>query len=794
MSQFNLLRMKPSKGIKTFIIFLFFFWVSGATGLIFTGSWMKSSISLRNSKFSWISTSDSINISDSVDKIFNFQTDFDSILKDKHFVAALNIIKNSNEERENISNSSTQRLFHINQDFGFEVILPGNRTNYRTAPQLQVNIINESIISISSYNISMYCISAIGPESAEYLDEGVHEDNQTKIETNIESETFIVIDHFRPQDSTSIEFVNLQIKQFWNEFMGDGSLLQIEINSNQSNLLYDLTLVKDITPPMGILGFFWEENHNQTQTQSLIPLNLTDNIFNNPPTLSLNITDTVASNISIACIINNHYWTTSVQLFPLGILGENSTEHLPENSMENIMENITFRYGQAIVNLSLDGFFENWENIDDGNLTGILSLRDSAGNVGDWILFTFIKDTVEPILDSGIPDRSWLSIGDYSLKDLENPLFNTVELKDKPEFRVHLKDNDIKSVWLQIFWNDLSSSKPEAISSQSQSDSFSNSQSQSPENSQVSNIINIFGKKNGTFWQINFPESLWAQFNGERVHMSLEVQDFAGNIASYSFSIIKLTDEYKNPFLYFYVIIGVGIISLLFISAFVAASFHEIKHQRSNLENDINNIDSALLDLVLQPLDHFMLSNVTDIIDQEGHDCDLSALLNPKEQEFMRKPIQILDITELRLLLNRYPMKSLDLEEFVREMLALSPKERRSFLLEYMEEYNHSTSNLNSSDGYFDVWLSEMENSKKIENFGNFEENDINDLFQVKIEKSSKNHNEFDLEVKPKINSDFNFKVKSEVNLEEDFEISSETKNEKIKDKSKSKDKGSRHV
>lgn len=545
-------------------------------------------------------------------------------------------------------NETTLALVNITQQFGFQLELPDKRYNYRTQPTVSFIIINETIVKNSNYNLSLSLF--LNPEFAQNfsLEEENHADSSI-MEINFEQ--------FNPLDNTQIDSVNLQIRQFWQEFMEDSSILNISISSNQSSFQYNLSLIKDISPPKAILGFFWEENLNQTHR--LIPFNLTNNIFNSPPVLSINMTDTVAGKVTISCIINNQFWSTSVNLIPYP-------------------DDYSSFFGQNLVNISLIDFFNNWDDIEDGNLTGILTISDNAGNMGDWILFSWVKDTVEPVLDSGIPDRYWLSIGDYALQDLEDPLFKTVELRERPQFNIQLKEADIKSVWLRIKWDGLPSYFSGPTASQNQNISSSNAP--------LSDEFVVYAQKNGTLWWIDFPEFLWEQIGSQRVEMSLNVQDLAGNVASYSFSIKKLTDNSQNSNWVAYIAISMAFSSFLIISAFVGASIHKSKHKSWIMEEENSKIDSDLLDLVLQPLDHFMLSKITDIIDKEGNDCKLSALLDPNEEEFLKEPAQLVDLHELKLLLNRYPMKTVDLEEFVREMLSLPPQERRSFLLEYMEE------------------------------------------------------------------------------------------------------------
>lgn len=383
-------------------------------------------------------------------------------------------------------------------------------TNYQDAPEIQVEIQNSTIVQYSNYTLFINLTYPIH----NIYNFNLTNTNSTFIQIASKNGSLAVkyFNSFNPLNSDHISWINNEIKDLW-LLAGDGSEIIINVASNLTTFVYKLQIVKDLQSPICQMGFFWTEN------RTIIPFDNSTNIFNSPPVLSLNITDNVANEITVNYIVNNHFLSEKIYI---------------KNKFVN-----NHIFANGVLNLSLSNALDNWEGISDGNLTGIFSLIDAAGNPSDWIMFSFIKDTTSPVLDSGIPDRSWVTIGDYALQDLENPIYKTIQIKERPHFNVLLKDQDIKSVGLQIYSNSLNSYLSTYGYDQKSNKSFS----WNPQSSQPSDFIYISGLKNGSTWHIEIPEDLWNMFGNEKVNMDLEIIDFAGNVAIYSFSIMKLTNS-----------------------------------------------------------------------------------------------------------------------------------------------------------------------------------------------------------------------------------------------------------
>jgi hypothetical protein len=111
-----------------------------------------------------------------------------------------------------------------------------------------------------------------------------------------------------------------------------------------------------------------------------------------------------------------------------------------------------------------------------------------------------------------------------------------------------------------------------------------------------------------------------------------------------------------------------------------------VKPRDSKLE--MASFDPDFIDLVLEPLDKVCMAKILDKFRNFGMDTNFEDFTDPEMLAFLDSSLQVLDLRELRLLLSRYHMNPVDREEFVREMLALSPLDRKHFLVKYMEEVN----------------------------------------------------------------------------------------------------------
>ncbi|MHA1521626.1 MAG: hypothetical protein ACTSRK_15715 [Promethearchaeota archaeon] len=532
---------------------------------------------------------------------------------------------------------STQILHDL---YGFEIILPGNCTSFQDLPVLAINISNEELIDQSSY---MFRIGNL-TEGTIYNDE-----------FNVSSGWF----PFAPNENASVTEINNVFSDFWLH-TAENVPIAIEFFINNDTVNYITLIYKDLTPPEDIVGF------SLTDDNIIIPMEMGTLLFNSAPTIFFNITDNVPNNVSLSLMINNRIYLYSVPV------------HNP--NVDPIVGDLFYN---RVINITIltEGII--WQDFNDGNITIAYSFIDAADNPTEWKFLSFIKDTVSPHLDSGIPDRSWLTIRDYAGQTSTSPFGENIEVSEPPQFQITLYDDDVKQVGLRIL--DISSIN---ILDASNSSSNPSSSGFLPQSVEYEGSTYISGVKNGSSWIIKISPEIWESLDNNLIDMQFELEDFAGNLAIYSFSIMKIGDSLENNST---IVLFFGVSSAILVGLIIFGSIVSVDRRNKSFQimstnfNGLEQIDPDLLDLVLEPLDHVKLERVTDRFTREGKNFDPRKITELDLKEFLLQPLQLLHLQELRLLLTRYHMDPLDLEEFVHEMFAMSPLERREFILRYME-------------------------------------------------------------------------------------------------------------
>jgi hypothetical protein len=100
----------------------------------------------------------------------------------------------------------------------------------------------------------------------------------------------------------------------------------------------------------------------------------------------------------------------------------------------------------------------------------------------------------------------------------------------------------------------------------------------------------------------------------------------------------------------------------------------------------IKSIDPDLLDLVLHTVDPILAQNFLAYLDRLGDHIDLDYVTPPDLRSLLHTSFQPVDLKEIHSLITTFKMEPLSQENFLREMLALSPEERKAFLKMYMED------------------------------------------------------------------------------------------------------------
>ncbi|MHA1674514.1 MAG: hypothetical protein ACTSYI_12920 [Promethearchaeota archaeon] len=522
--------------------------------------------------------------------------------------------------------------------FGFELILPGKHTSYQDLPVLAINITNEGLVGQTTY------MFRIGNRT-----------ESTAYDNNTISDWML----FAPLESASITEINAIFSDFWGH-TAEGVPIAIEFLINLETPYYEILIYKDLSPPDVLVGFDLTENN------TVIPVEIGSLLFNTPPTIFFNFTDNVPNDVSLSFMVNNRIHDYSISVHDLIV---------------NPILGGYFYNGLANISLFTEEVI--WGNIIDGNVTFAYNFHDAAGNPTEWKFLSFIKDTVSPHLDSGIADRSWLMFKEFE-ESYSSPIVgNAIEVTGRPQIQITLYDTDVKMVGLKI----LNVPSISTLNTSSLFDTPTNAGS-SPKSAELDEYIYISGIQNGSNWIIDIAPEIWDSLEDGLLDMQLELEDFAGNQASFSFSMVKIGNSNSNIstlYLFFGASAAI-VISLIIFSAMLTVDRRQrlIQVEREKITK-WDSIDPDLLDLVLEPLDHVKLARVTAHFIREGKNFDPHSITEPNLREFLNEPLQLVHLRELLLLLTRYHMNPMDQEEFVHEMFSLSPQERRGFILRYME-------------------------------------------------------------------------------------------------------------
>jgi hypothetical protein len=516
--------------------------------------------------------------------------------------------------------------------YGFELLFPNDNQYFQIFPSITLNITNFTVVNTNEY--------------------------ESKISSK---EPSISIENsFDPENPDDWETLLNDLEFVWNQ-IEESIQISIDfsiINGESGIPLYHSAIFKDLTAPLFSFGFEFND------TGALIPYDGSIDYFNSNPFIYFNITDNLENVVDICLTVNTHLHQIS------NLVSESS----PNNQQE--MLNITL---------------PEWDEINEGLNYIPIFLVDSAGNPTSVEWLEIIKDTSPPEFRSNRPNRSWLRIGGADISEYENPIYDQYEIVENPIFNCQFADIDIESVKLIVELPDMDWDLDDVRYSKYFNDYSETNQTQNYKISIYSVQINF------TNWVIEFPDIIWDQLQNQDMEMDIILNDFAGNTASYDFTVkhvstlsnfLSITESSTT-----FIALGVILYCIALIS-FLTFSIRSVKEKYSPLEEDLKKIDPEILEVVIHPLDQENLINVVKYCKDLKNPDEYEKILPPQIHDFLKVPLQILNIKEIHLLLTRYRMDSLHLEEFVREMIALGPKDRHQFLIDYMENFDNDIDDL----------------------------------------------------------------------------------------------------
>ncbi len=529
----------------------------------------------------------------------------------------------------------------ITEIYGFELIFPNDNRYFQSFPSITLNITNSALVISNEYESR---ISSIKPS------------------VSIENP-------FDPENSDDWETFMNDLEYVWDQ-TDESIQINIDfaiINGESGIPIYHSSIFSDLTAPEFSFGY------NFNSVGALVPYGDSEEYFNTNPQIYFNITDNLENYVDICLTVNTHFHRISIFAYTIP----------PEDKLD-------------MINVTLP----EWDKIDDGLNVIPIFLIDSAGNPTSIEWLHIIKDTSPPEFRSNIPNKSWLRVGMDDISNYENPIYQKYEIDENPIFNCQFADIDIETVIMIVDLPEIEWNLEDVRYNPYFNDHPVSNQSGSYK-------ISLYAVQiNNTNWVIEFPDIIWNQLQNQDIKMSIILNDFAGNNATHDFTVkhVSPTNGFmsiaENPATFFS--LGVILFCIAVIS-FMSFSLRTVKEKYCPLEEDLKRIDGELLEVVIHPVDNEKLIKVVNYCENFKNPSDYEKILPPDIHDLLKIPLQILNLKEIHLLLTRYKMDSLQLEEFVREMIALGPKERYQFLIEYMEDFECDTDDLEFVDNELEI-------------------------------------------------------------------------------------------
>lgn len=505
--------------------------------------------------------------------------------------------------------------------FGFDIKIPEERNIFQSCPDITFAIINPPYILQHLYQYQIF----------------THK-----------NPTGIWVDFIPLNENYRAQFIQ-QFRSIW-EITKEGIPITWQFRIDQNNEhLFEYTILKDNTPPSAEISLI-----NAIPSGGQFP-KAANNIFRQAPILMFDLTDNLCNLITIHYIVNNHNYSYNL--------------YADETGIDPLQPNPPYF------------LLPEWESLPEGEITVPIWFVDTAQN-SVYLWLQFYKDSIAPSFSSNTKE-SWIRIGNNSVRETLNPITNSFQLKDPPVFYLTLADLDISSIRLYFNLSDLEypwapfKSKSVVQKNQVQLDS------------ELDKLGNIFIEGEyieESSWKIALSKTLWSRFGNEPISMNLVLIDTAENIAIYSFLLERLTGGFIEAIenIYF-ILLLLGILSVIAITFLVVSIYRNQKNYVRPFEDQLKRIDLDLLDVVLEPMDLQKAYELKQYLNRLGPDLTMNDITRLDLQDFLKTPIQLADIEEIRDLIVKYKMDPIDQELFLREMLALGPEQRREFIKKYME-------------------------------------------------------------------------------------------------------------
>ena len=512
----------------------------------------------------------------------------------------------------------------LSERYGFTLLFPENREIFRTFPVITFDILNET--TVFSYD----CLARI---------------------SNTTNRTGTDWFSFSPSEENDQSVLIHHIVSFWDATL-ETVPIYIEFSHSNPVAQYNFTICRDVTAPIVVFGYELDEEGDVVPHLGSFPY------FSDHVTLYFDIVDNCNNMVSLFYTVNNQGFYHDIEI----IAGEDI--HLVHNLFQ--------------VTIPL------WEELHEGeNLIPFL-INDTAGNPSlvQWI--GFIKDSEAPDFSNYGIKQHWLYVGETPLSEYKNPFSNVYEIQETPIFHFSFFETDIWKISLFLdvpFVYNISEMTPIPSGTDDNEDLLV------PKGEVSTRIMFNARQINSSLWEIGIPIGIWNEVGLQPVNVEIFVEDYAGNVAEFDFILIRT----NNPLFFTYskwivLTFTVLILFLGSISAVISSKVSHLPRIPVEITDHIKSIDHDLLDLVLHTVDPILAQNFLAYLHRLGDHINLDYVTPPDLRSLLHTSFQPIDLKEIHSLITTFKMEPLSQENFLREMLALSPEERKEFLKMYMED------------------------------------------------------------------------------------------------------------
>lgn len=455
---------------------------------------------------------------------------------------------------------------------------------------------------------------------------------------------------FDPFNSLEIkDLLNLTLLEKWDQTKEAIPIFIhffVELNDSRY-FTYSVNITKDFHAPSFEFGF------KLTPDNKIVKIS-GNTYFTTSPRLYLWISDNVANEVDIFFTVNNLKYV--------------------ESGYANSLTTMYFNGSMSSIIL------KDFMNMPEGQNYIYIYVNDTAGNPTKSSEVSFFKDTISPKFDSGDLGKYWVRNGNESFEKFYNPIYNAYEFDERPALSFIFKDTDISrlKIHINLTRNRLNLS-PYYVENENSSTDFI--------------FLIPIQIAEGEYYLL-LPDQVWDALDKNDLLLRLELEDRAGNINERTLKISRIASQSSqlSTFIIFLILLGIIVITIVF--TFLYAPIHDKLWKRHNpLEGDLKTIDPGLLDVVLPPLDQAKTNRLLEYSSTNGQNLQVTGAIPPDIEELLTSPMQLVDLDEIRTLLTKFKMDSFQQEEFIREMVALSPDERVEFIQNFMSDQD---------DDYFD--------------------------------------------------------------------------------------------